>query len=195
MLYNKHLGFRRGVAALEAEGNASYIKVREKVAHFLSPEVFSALYRPAGVYRFLPAESDGNSLYLYTQGPVERLNFPRQKDGEKLCLADFAGKPENGVRDTIALFAVTAGAEFLAASAKLAENGSLADSHLVNILGMCVAEASAEYMHARLRELWGIGDNLPPIDLFGTKYRGRRFSFGYPAWKPSRKDFLSSMKK
>ena len=44
-------------------------------------------------------------------------------------------------------------------------------------------EAAAEWLHRRLREKWGFPD--PPettmVDRFQARYRGKRFSFGYPA--------------
>jgi 5-methyltetrahydrofolate--homocysteine methyltransferase len=45
------------------------------------------------------------------------------------------------------------------------------------------AEALAEFMHKRIREELGIaGDDSSRInDLFHQKYRGSRYSFGYPA--------------
>ena len=45
------------------------------------------------------------------------------------------------------------------------------------------AEALAEYLHKKMREELGIaGEDSPHIrDLFHQKYRGSRYSFGYPA--------------
>ena len=46
-----------------------------------------------------------------------------------------------------------------------------------------MAEGAAELVHARLRALWGFDD--PPEttmrDRFAARYRGKRYSFGYPA--------------
>jgi 5-methyltetrahydrofolate--homocysteine methyltransferase len=45
------------------------------------------------------------------------------------------------------------------------------------------AEAAAEFVHARLRKLWGFPDppETPVKDLLSARYRGKRYSFGYPA--------------
>jgi 5-methyltetrahydrofolate--homocysteine methyltransferase len=45
------------------------------------------------------------------------------------------------------------------------------------------AEALAEYMHVVMRKELGIaGEDAPDVrDLFHQKYRGSRYSFGYPA--------------
>ena len=46
-----------------------------------------------------------------------------------------------------------------------------------------VAEALAEYWHKEIRRELGIDgdDGAQPSDLFRQKYRGSRYSFGYPA--------------
>jgi 5-methyltetrahydrofolate--homocysteine methyltransferase len=45
------------------------------------------------------------------------------------------------------------------------------------------AEAMAEYIHKRIRQELGFGKEEPRDmqDLFKQKYRGSRYSFGYPA--------------
>lgn len=45
------------------------------------------------------------------------------------------------------------------------------------------AEAFAELLHQKIREMWGFADppGLTMMDLFKAKYRGIRVSFGYPA--------------
>ena len=50
-------------------------------------------------------------------------------------------------------------------------------------MGVETAEALAEYWHKQVRQEWGIaGEDAAEIKLlFSTKYRGCRYSFGYPA--------------
>jgi 5-methyltetrahydrofolate--homocysteine methyltransferase len=50
-------------------------------------------------------------------------------------------------------------------------------------LGVEMAEALAEYWHRRMREEWGFaGEDGPTLaGLFRQKYRGGRYSWGYPA--------------
>ena len=45
------------------------------------------------------------------------------------------------------------------------------------------AEASAEWLHRRIREEWGFPDppTLTMHERFTSRYRGKRYSFGYPA--------------
>jgi 5-methyltetrahydrofolate--homocysteine methyltransferase len=50
-------------------------------------------------------------------------------------------------------------------------------------MGVETAEALAEYWHKQMRHELGIGgaDPLEMKGLFGAKYQGSRYSFGYPA--------------
>jgi 5-methyltetrahydrofolate--homocysteine methyltransferase len=53
----------------------------------------------------------------------------------------------------------------------------------VKALADRLAEAFAEYLHARARRDWGygIGEQLTNDDLVSERYRGIRPAFGYPA--------------
>ena len=50
-------------------------------------------------------------------------------------------------------------------------------------LALETAEATAEWVHARIRTLWGFADppELTRKELFQARYQGKRYSFGYPA--------------
>jgi len=54
---------------------------------------------------------------------------------------------------------------------------------MVKALADRLAEAFAEYLHARSRREWGYGadERLTPDDLAHERYRGIRPAFGYPA--------------
>jgi 5-methyltetrahydrofolate--homocysteine methyltransferase len=54
---------------------------------------------------------------------------------------------------------------------------------MVKALADRLAEAFAEYLHARARRDWGYGadEQLSGDDLIAEKYRGIRPAFGYPA--------------
>ena len=45
------------------------------------------------------------------------------------------------------------------------------------------AEAAAEVVHLKLRQAWGFPDpeEMTLQDRFSARYRGKRYSFGYPA--------------
>jgi 5-methyltetrahydrofolate--homocysteine methyltransferase len=54
---------------------------------------------------------------------------------------------------------------------------------MVKALADRLAEAFAEYLHARARRDWGygVGEQLSSEDLAAERYRGIRPAFGYPA--------------
>ncbi len=64
------------------------------------------------VWQFFEAEREGNSIHLFGPGaasPVHTFHFGRQAREDGLCLSDYVLDPDDGRRDHIALFVVTAG--------------------------------------------------------------------------------------
>jgi 5-methyltetrahydrofolate--homocysteine methyltransferase len=90
---------------------------------------------------------------------------------------------EDGRRDHLALFVVTAGAYVRERSEGWKQAGEFFKAHAIQALAIETAEGTAEWLHRRIREDWGFPD--PPTttmhDRFTSKYRGKRYSFGYPA--------------
>ena len=85
--------------------------------------------------------------------------------------------------DYAAFQLVTAGSEVSRLERELFAKGDYQDYLYVHGMGVETAEALAEYWHKQVRTEWGIaGEDAPEIKLlFSTKYRGCRYSFGYPA--------------
>jgi len=83
----------------------------------------------------------------------------------------------------VALFAVSCGAGVRERAAAWKERGHNLRSHALQALAIECAEATAEWLHARLRTLWGFPDppELSIADKLKAHYRGIRVSFGYPA--------------
>ncbi len=112
-----------------------------------------------------------------------RFTFPRQKEGRKLCISDFFAAKSSGKMDVIGLSLVTIGPKASLETQRLFEGGEYTKYLYLHGLSVETAEALAEYVHKKIREELGIaGDDSPHIrDLFHQKYRGSRYSFGYPA--------------
>ncbi len=161
----------------------------------LEEEVIAAgWFEPKVVYGYFGAQGDGNDVVVYNlpegwkQGdpiPAEalRFTFPRQREGRGLCISDFF-LPKNGGRmDVLAMSCVTIGDKASHETQKLFEGGEYTKYLYLHGLSVESAEALAELSHRRIREELGIGgDDSPHIrDLFHQKYRGSRYSFGYPA--------------
>jgi 5-methyltetrahydrofolate--homocysteine methyltransferase len=164
--------------------------------------IASRVFEPKAVYGYFPAQSEGNDVVVYEPGEQNhqghegaqrkpellRFTFPRQREGRKLCISDFFapknvdGKP-SGRMDVIGLSLVTMGAKASAETQRLFEGGEYTRYLYLHGLSVETAEALAEYLHKKMREELGIaGEDSPHIrDLFHQKYRGSRYSFGYPA--------------
>ncbi len=87
------------------------------------------------------------------------------------------------MRDSIALFVVGAGTGIRQRAEEYKAKGEYLKSHALQALAIETAEGCAEWLHRRIREDWGFPDpaDMTMINRFTTKYRGRRYSFGYPA--------------
>jgi 5-methyltetrahydrofolate--homocysteine methyltransferase len=161
----------------------------------LQEEVIAAgWFEPKVVYGYFGAQGDGNDTVVYNlpegwkQGdpiPSEalRFTFPRQREGRRLCISDFFLPKSSGRMDVIGMSCVTIGAKASQETQKLFEGGEYTKYLYLHGLSVETAEALAELSHKRLRAELGIGgdDSSHIRDLFHQKYRGSRYSFGYPA--------------
>jgi 5-methyltetrahydrofolate--homocysteine methyltransferase len=187
MLYGRHLGVQGKVRKLFAADDAQLLQLQERVARIVRDHPFAV----AAVWRFFPACGARDSILLYSPSasatelpntaPIAELRLPRQPGAAGRCLADYL-HPDPG-RDHLALFVATAGTGVRAAAARLRSRGEFLDSHILQALALELAEAAAEWLHARLRAAWGFPDppSLTMAERFRAHYRGKRYSFGYAA--------------
>ena len=144
-------------------------------------------FEPKTVYGFFPAQSDGNDLVVYEpEDPGRerlRITFPRQREGRKLSIADFFEPKATGRMDVVGFSVVTIGDRASEETKKLFDAGDFTRYLYVHGLSVETAEALAELVHKLVRRDLGIEneDAGRVTDLFHQKYRGSRYSFGYPA--------------
>ncbi|GHI90332.1 hypothetical protein Sxan_76960 [Streptomyces xanthophaeus] len=143
------------------------------------------LLEAAVVHGYYRSVSKGDDLILLDElgGERTRFTFPRQDRGRHLCLADFFRPEESGEVDVVGLQVVTVGSRIGEVTAELFAADSYRDYLELHGLSVQLAEALAEYWHARVRAELGIGGD-DPSDLHGmfrTEYQGCRYSLGYPA--------------
>jgi 5-methyltetrahydrofolate--homocysteine methyltransferase len=100
-----------------------------------------------------------------------------------LSLADFVAPVDSGLLDSIGAFAVTGGIEADALVSSYEQDHDDYHAIMVKALADRLAEACAEWLHARARSDWGYGleERLSASDLVDERYRGIRPAFGYPA--------------
>jgi 5-methyltetrahydrofolate--homocysteine methyltransferase len=163
---------------VEAEG-------RPRLRMWLERIQTESLLDAGVVYGYFPAVSDGDDLVVLDENgnQRERFTFPRQRHDRHLCLADFFRSGPSGETDVVGFQLVTVGAKISEATAELFAKNAYRDYLELHGLSVQLAEALAEYWHSRVRDELGIGGE-DPVDLDGVlkvRYRGCRYSFGYPA--------------
>jgi 5-methyltetrahydrofolate--homocysteine methyltransferase len=183
---------------------------RELYSHaraLLDRIVADRLLTPRGAYGFWPANSDDEDIVIYAPGSgigdrgsdpgsripdprLELLRFNMLRQQEQmpegacnLSLADFVAPRSSGLSDFVGAFAVTAGIG--ASELVVAFERDHDDYHAIMVKALAdrLAEAFAEYLHARVRREWNYGahERLTNEELIAERYRGIRPAFGYPA--------------
>jgi 5-methyltetrahydrofolate--homocysteine methyltransferase len=187
-------------------GGASYEELvetegRPRLRMWLERMQTEGLLEAAVVYGYYRCVSSGNDLIVL--GPdgvteLERFSFPRQRRDRRLCLADFfkpqdpgsgvqgvqGGQGGQGVQtDVVAFQLATMGTRISQATAELFAKNAYREYLELHGLSVQLAEALAEYWHARIRrELGFAGSDPDDLDgFFRVGYRGARYSIGYPA--------------
>jgi 5-methyltetrahydrofolate--homocysteine methyltransferase len=173
---------RQGAAARELYENG--LALLERI-------IDEKLLTASGAYGFWPANADGDDLVLWTDASARReaARFPmlrqqRAADAKPcLSLADFVAPVESGVVDSVGAFAVTAGIGAEALARRFEAELDDYQAILTKALADRLAEAFAEWLHARVRREWGYGqdEKLSLEDQIAERYRGIRPAFGYPA--------------
>jgi 5-methyltetrahydrofolate--homocysteine methyltransferase len=181
---------------LKTASATDYLRLVEEkyrpVLHELQAEIKrNDWFHPKLVYGYFPAQSDGNDVIVYDpeawksgeKKEVNRITFPRQREGRKLSIADFFEPAAGGRMDVIAFTVVTVGSRASEVTHKLFEAGDFTRYLYLHGLSVETAEALAELAHKCIREEMGIAGQDSPMtrDLFHQKYQGSRYSFGYPA--------------
>ncbi|MET9923080.1 vitamin B12 dependent-methionine synthase activation domain-containing protein, partial [Streptomyces sp. NPDC006435] len=158
---------------------------RPRLRHWLDRLQTDRLLEAAVVHGYFPCVSKGDDLVLLHEDGSERtrFTFPRQRRGRRLCLADFFRPEESGQTDVVGLQVVTIGSRIGEETAKLFEANSYRDYLELHGLSVQLAEALAEYWHARVRAELGISAGDPAVldGMLRTEYQGCRYSLGYPA--------------
>jgi len=142
---------------------------------------------PQVAWGYFPASSEGTDVILYSDvdrtAEIGRFSFPRQREAPFLCIADFFRPTSSPETDYIGLVITTMGARASTHARTLFEADRYLDYVALHGLSVEMTEALMEYWHHRMREEWGFASEDGPslTGLFRQKYRGGRYSFGYPA--------------
>ncbi|HEU5347652.1 MAG TPA: dihydropteroate synthase, partial [Ktedonobacterales bacterium] len=129
--------------------------------------------RPRAIYGYYPARAEGDSLLVLDPADptrvLERFTFPRQPDGQRLCLADYFAT-ESGEPTAVAFQVVTMGNRASQETERMQAAGDYSEAYFLHGLSVQMAEAMADYVNVRICE-----------ELKLTGEAGRRYSWGYAA--------------
>lgn len=188
MLYSRHLGLKGRLEDLLKQNDSKALALKESVSAMQNLILENKLFNCKAMYQFFKTNSEDNSLFLYNSQnhQVAKFDFPRQNGKENRCLADLVAPKNSDIKDYVGLF-VTSCQGRTSLIRNLAEDlknqGQYLNSHILLALAIETAEAIAEWLHLKMRHMWGLSEekNNSMRDLFSARYQGKRYSFGYPA--------------
>lgn len=162
-------------------------KVHPILAEWKQRIIADNLLHPTVIYGYFPCNAEGNTLYVYDAEDRSKLvtsfEFPRQSSGKRLCIADFFATKESGQIDVFPMQAVTVGEIATEYAQKLFKADNYTEYLYYHGMAVQMAEALAEWTHARIRQELGFSaeESTNIRDILQQRYRGSRYSFGYPA--------------
>jgi 5-methyltetrahydrofolate--homocysteine methyltransferase len=184
MLFGRHLGYKGNFEKALVDHEPKALELFHNMEEV--KQMAFGFMKVKAVWQFFEVERDGNAVHLFAPAgtsPIHTFTFGRQRRENGLCLSDYVLDAEEGRRDHLAMFVVSAGACVREKSEEFKQAGEFFKAHAIQALAIETAEGTAEWLHRRIREDWGFPD--PPTtsmhDRFTSKYRGKRYSFGYPA--------------
>nr|WP_084546561.1 methionine synthase [Glycomyces arizonensis] len=165
---------------------------RPRLRHWLDRLQTDNVLEAKVAYGYLPCYSEGNTLVVLDENAHAeraRFTFPRQRQGRRLCLADFFRAKDGERLDVLGMQVVTLGSKVSEYTKQLFEANAYRDYLEVHGLTVQLTESLAEYWHRRIRREWALPGgatvaDADPDDLGGildVDFRGCRYSFGYPA--------------
>jgi len=182
-LFRGQWRYRRGTMTREEFADLIDGKVRPVLEALKSEAVATGLLRPAGVYGYWPCRSEGRDLVILdpdTRAEVTRFQFPRKRTAPHACISDYFDPRRE---DVVGVFVVTVGPAAQEKIQELFAKDAYRDYLHWHGLAVETAEATAEWLHRRMRIELDIleGDRDGAQAMVRQGYRGSRYSFGYPA--------------
>jgi 5-methyltetrahydrofolate--homocysteine methyltransferase len=190
-------GLKKGALSNEAYEKLIAEKANPVFEDLQRRAVSEGFIQPRVAYGYFPVQSRGNDLIVYrpdafsvgslkpNSSPTEwlRFSFPRQEGRRRLCISDFFRTADSGTFDVLGVQLVTVGDRATEMAEKLRAADKYQEYLYLHGFGVESAEGLAELWHKRMRQELGFSsEDAPDIaKLFQQKYRGSRYSFGYPA--------------
>ena len=187
-LFSSQWQFRRNKGQTKEEyQDFLYEKAEPILSSWIDRVISEQLLFPSAVYGYFPCGRDGNNLNVYdnqTGLPLGSFELPRQRGGNRYCISDFyRDLIDNKPTDLLPMQAVTMGSKASSFAQDLFNNDSYTDYLYFHGLAVQLSEALAELVHSKIRSECGFGDDqsITIKQILAQRYRGCRYSFGYPA--------------
>lgn len=187
MLFNVQWQYRRAGKTKDEYHRYIDSEVRPIYRQLVEKCIKEDILKPQAIYGYWPAQSDGDELLIFDpenqKREIARFEFPRQGKPPYWCLSDFFRPVSSDEMDVVGMMIVTVGPTVSQIEREWFAQDKYVDYLHLHGLGVESAEALAEYMHKQIRVEWGIADQDARERqlIFQQKYRGSRYSFGYPA--------------
>jgi 5-methyltetrahydrofolate--homocysteine methyltransferase len=167
-------------------------KLYDDARKLLDRIVLKRQLKARGVYGFWPAAADGDDVIVFADETrttrlcrfhTLRQQWERMGQVHFKALSDYVAPLDSGREDFLGAFAVTAGDGCDALVREFEADHDDYQAIMAKALADRLAEAFAEYLHARARRDWGYGreERLSHEQLLAEDYRGIRPAPGYPA--------------
>jgi len=196
-----HWGYKKGKMSIEEYQKLLETKVYPTYERLKKEFIEKGLFEPTIIYGYYPCRSNDQELLIFDEKegwnidenannePFEKVkdraiakfSFPRQRRKPYRAISDFFRHERH---DVIALTCVSAGEKFSEYEKELYDAGKYLEYNLVHGFSVELAEALAEMTHKQIRIDLGIlakDEKLTLRDVRMRRYRGARYSFGYPA--------------
>ena len=186
MLYQFHWGYEKQGRKLAEFLDWAHKELRPVLTGLVAEAEEEHIFSPQAAYGYFKAAGEGNDIVLFDDSgtrEVARFALPRQAKEGGLCIADFLRDVDEGDRDVLGLQVVTVGQRASEVAREWFAKDRYQDYVRLHGLGVELAEALAEYVHAKIRAELGFGhrDARDFRQLLKQGYQGSRYSFGYPA--------------
>lgn len=188
MLYGRHMGLRGNFNKKLDAGDSKALELKTLMDQLLEEVTQRDLLLPRAMWRHYPASSTSKMIRIHCpeSGKIlEEILMPRQQKSPFQSICDYVlpAAANGDPQDHIAIMVTTAGSGVRNQSRAWMNEGEYLKSHAIQALAVELAEGLAERVHRQIRTDWGFPDpeGMPALDLFRARYRGKRYSFGYPA--------------
>ncbi|MCX7834994.1 MAG: methionine synthase [bacterium] len=186
MLYGKHLGLKNSSTRLNNPKDKQAWELQLQVEKVLRHSILLGVIQPRVVYQFFQAYSENETIHILSSNDMNQMvsiTFPREKNEPFRCAADWIMPKKENHYDNLAIFVTNAGLQVPKYAKEWMDKGELLNSHILSAIAIEIAEATAEWIHKKIRHWWGYHDKekMTFQDYLKCNYRGIRLSFGYPA--------------